>query len=75
MSGRPDRLIYMANQIAKFFAAQPEGAQGAAGHLRSFWDPRMRRELAAIADDHRADLRPLVLDVIPELHVETRSTT
>jgi formate dehydrogenase subunit delta len=47
-TARPDRLIYMANQIAKFFAAQPGDAGAAtANHLRSFWAPDMRAELGA----------------------------
>jgi formate dehydrogenase subunit delta len=47
-AGRPDRLIYMANQIARFFADQPgDPAAGTAGHLKNFWDPQMRAELAA----------------------------
>ena len=43
----PARLVYMANQIGKFFHAQGEGAAGAGveDHLRKFWDPRMRREI------------------------------
>jgi formate dehydrogenase subunit delta len=45
---RPDRLIYMANQIARFFTAQPEDAAAAtASHLRSYWAPEMRSELGA----------------------------
>ncbi|WP_293680655.1 formate dehydrogenase subunit delta [uncultured Phenylobacterium sp.] len=45
---RPERLIYMANQIAKFFAAQPgDPADGVANHLRSFWDPQMRADIVA----------------------------
>jgi formate dehydrogenase subunit delta len=48
MTGEPpERLIYMANQIARFFEAQPEGAAGAANHLKSFWDPQMRTEIIA----------------------------
>ena len=48
MTEKPDRLIYMANQIAKFFAAQPgDAAGGVATHLKSFWDPQMRAELVA----------------------------
>jgi len=48
----PDKLIYMANQIGKFFAAQDrdDGArawEGIATHLRRFWDPRMRNEIIA----------------------------
>jgi len=41
-------LITMANQIGDFFAAWPDQDQAraeVAGHLRRFWDPRMRRQL------------------------------
>ena len=43
----PDKMIYMANQIATFFKSQPEQgkAQKVAAHLNDFWDPRMRRQL------------------------------
>jgi len=39
-----DKLVYMANQIGKFFATQgPEqAAAGTADHIKKFWDPRMR---------------------------------
>ena len=48
----PDKLVYMANQIGKFFASQgrDDEATAVAGietHLRKFWDPRMRREIVA----------------------------
>lgn len=49
----PDKLVYMANQISKFFASQGEdvAVNGTAEHLKKFWDPRMRagilRHLAA----------------------------
>ena len=40
----PDRLIYMANHIGKFFESQrPDKAvPGISEHIRKFWDPRMR---------------------------------
>ena len=40
----PDRLIYMANQIGKFFESQGHGkaVPGISEHIRKFWDPRMR---------------------------------
>lgn len=43
------KLVYMANQIGKFFAAQgeSEAVAGVEDHLRRFWDPRMRREIVA----------------------------
>ncbi len=42
-----EKLVYMANQIAKFFAAQGEEAAvaGVADHIKKFWDPRMRAEI------------------------------
>lgn len=45
----PDRLTYMANQIARNFAAQGEAAAIAATaeHILAFWDPRMKAALLA----------------------------
>jgi len=47
---RIERLVSMANNIGAFFNAEPDKAEAArsvAGHLKRFWDPRMRRELIA----------------------------
>ena len=47
---RIDRLVSMANDIGAFFNAEPDKAEAArsvAGHLKRFWDPRMRREIVA----------------------------
>ena len=43
-----DRIVYMANQIARAFKSKGEaGAIAAtAEHIRNFWDPRMRKQLA-----------------------------
>ena len=43
------KLVYMANQIAGFFATLPEGhaAAGTAEHLRLYWAPTMRRDIQA----------------------------
>jgi formate dehydrogenase subunit delta len=44
-----ERLVQMANQIARFFESQPGREQAVAGiadHLRRFWDPRMRDGIA-----------------------------
>ena len=49
----PKKLVKMANEIAAFFAAEPEpkvALEGIAGHIRKFWEPRMRRELLAALD-------------------------
>ena len=44
-----DELVRMANQIADFFRPYPaeEADAGIDTHIRDFWDPRMRRQLAA----------------------------
>jgi formate dehydrogenase subunit delta len=47
------KLVAMANQIAMFFATEPVRAlavEGVVGHLKRFWEPRMRRELLAMHD-------------------------
>lgn len=43
-----ERLVQMANDIGRFFAAEPKRADaiaGIAGHISRFWDPRMRRQI------------------------------
>ena len=47
------KLVTMANQIASFFATEPDrkvAIAGTAGHIQKFWEPRMRRELLATFD-------------------------
>ena len=47
------KLVKMANDIAAFFAAEPErkaAVDGIAGHLKRFWEPRMRKEILAALD-------------------------
>ena len=42
------RLVRMANQIGDFFETEADHAAALgdiAGHIRRFWDPRMRREI------------------------------
>ena len=67
----PDKMIYMANQIAGFFATQPGDHQAAdvARHLKAFWDPRMLAQLYAHADAGGAGLLPTVLDAVTALQV------
>jgi len=45
-----ERLVGMANQIGRFFAADSDeeaGAKAIAEHLKSFWHPNMRRQIVA----------------------------
>ncbi|HML07164.1 MAG TPA: formate dehydrogenase subunit delta [Xanthobacteraceae bacterium] len=58
----PDKLVYMANQIGKFFTSQgqEQAAAGTADHLRKFWDPRMRAAIVAHLQAGGAGLDPVV---------------
>jgi formate dehydrogenase subunit delta len=64
----PLKLVKMANEIGSFFEAEPHrptALDGVAGHLKRFWDPRMRRELLAWVDARDGDgLSPLVLEAV-----------
>jgi formate dehydrogenase subunit delta len=43
-------LVRMANEIARFYDSEPDRAEAVNGvleHIQRFWDPRMRREIAA----------------------------
>jgi len=64
-----DKLIYMANQIAKFMESKPhgEGVALLASHINDFWEPRMRRHLFAVLDTGGAGLRPLVIEAAAKI--------
>jgi formate dehydrogenase subunit delta len=68
-----DRLVYMANQIGKFFASQgqaqgeADAVSGAADHLRKFWDPRMRAMILEHADKGGAGLDPVARKAVDRL--------
>jgi formate dehydrogenase subunit delta len=64
-----ERLIYMANQIGKFFESQGHDKEvaGVADHIRKFWDPRMRKQILAHFDAGGAGLDPNVRDAIEKL--------
>ena len=65
----PDRLIYMANQIGKFFRSQGDdkAVPGIAEHIRKFWDPRMRSAILAHLDAGGAELDPDVRSAVEKL--------
>jgi len=56
-------MIRMANQIAAYFEAYPrnEALEGIANHIKKFWDPRMRRQLAEYIDGGGEGLSPLAI--------------
>jgi formate dehydrogenase subunit delta len=48
------KLVKMVNEIASFFEAEPDrnvALEAVAGHLKRFWDPRMRREIVRFVDE------------------------
>ena len=65
----PDRLIYMANQIGKFFQilGHDKAVLGIAEHIKRFWDPRMRRAIFAHLDSDGTGLDPNVHEAIQTL--------
>ena len=65
----PEKMIYMANQIATFFNTQPEPdkAGKVAAHLNDFWDPRMRRQLLDHVASGGAGLDPVVIEAATQV--------
>jgi formate dehydrogenase subunit delta len=65
----PDKLAYMANQIARFFAHQGEAMAVAAiaDHMTKFWEPRMRAAIQAHLADGGEGLDPLVRRAVESL--------
>jgi formate dehydrogenase subunit delta len=63
-----DKLVMMANQIAKAFAARPEEAVSAtAGHMRAFWAPAMRARIVAHHQAGEPGLSPIAASAVAEL--------
>lgn len=64
------KLVTMANQIASFFATDPDRAAGVAStanHIQKFWEPRMRKELLAGFDAGKCDgLHELVVAAVQQ---------
>jgi formate dehydrogenase subunit delta len=66
----PDKLVYMANQIGRFFAHEgsEKGAVSTATHIRKFWDPRMRQTIFSHLDAGGDGLDPIPLRALQQLH-------
>jgi formate dehydrogenase subunit delta len=65
----PDKLVYMANQIGKFFASQGEekAVPLIADHLMKFWDPRMRQAILDYVKAGGEGLQPISLKAVRSL--------
>ncbi|NEV63917.1 formate dehydrogenase subunit delta [Thiorhodococcus minor] len=64
-------LVKMANRIGDFFGAWPDRDQAReeiAGHLRRFWDPRMRVEIIDyVESEGGAGLQDIVIEAVKAL--------
>ena len=58
-----EKLVYMANQIARNIApaADDAAADAVADHISHFWDPRMKQMIFAHIDAGATDLSPTAL--------------
>jgi formate dehydrogenase subunit delta len=68
-----NKLVYMANQIGKFFASQgdDEAVAGTAEHIKKFWDPRMLAAIFAHLAQGGAGLDPNVRAALEKLRAAT----
>jgi formate dehydrogenase subunit delta len=68
-TGKTDKLVRMANQIADFYAAmtEREAAEGAASHLSLYWTPKMIREIIAFADQGHPGLNLIAARAVDSL--------
>ncbi|WP_232664891.1 formate dehydrogenase subunit delta [Pseudonocardia sp. TRM90224] len=59
-------FVRLANDIAVQFAHRPveEAASEIAGHVRAFWDPRMRRDLYAFVERGDEGLEPAAVRAV-----------
>lgn len=64
-----DKLVHMANQIARAFAALPpdKAAAKLAEHINNFWEPRMRRQLFALLAAEPGRFTPVVHAATPRI--------
>ena len=65
-----ERLVDMVNDIANFFASEPDhalGVAGVAGHIRRYWEPRMRKQMLAHLEAGGHGLSDLAREGVQEL--------
>jgi len=67
MSSTADRLIYMANQIARNLATMGDDAAAltTANHIKQYWEPRM---IAQIKGTDQSALSPIAARAIGLIH-------
>jgi len=63
------RLIYMANQIGRNFAAigHDHAVAATADHFVRYWDPRMKGRIAELVADGSGRLEPIAAAAVAQL--------
>ena len=72
----PDKLIYMANQIARSFQSRTydEAVAATAEHISSFWEPRMRAQLFRLMAEDGTRFEAVVRDARPRIRPVKQTT-
>lgn len=67
-------IVRMTNQIVDFFQSYPHdvAVKETAGHIRSFWDPRMRSQLFELLAAGGQGLSPIALEAARSLAAEQK---
>ena len=67
--GQDQKLVYMVNQIATFFAHEPDdvAVEEISAHLRKFWEARMRAKITALAGTGAHGLSPRAFAAVKRL--------
>ena len=64
------RLVAMANDISNFFGSDPDpeaAAEQVAGHLKKFWEPRMREEIRRYVSAGGMGLSSIAIQAVKKL--------
>jgi len=72
MMSPDEKLIHMANQIARNFAVEGHDAAvtATATHIGKYWDPRMRARIAALLRADEASLDAIARTAVGTLRTE-----
>ena len=63
----PEKLVYMANQIARNLALDPDPVGTLEQHIRAFWSPRMKDMAFALLDDAGTAFDPAAREALVRL--------
>ncbi|MES1934219.1 formate dehydrogenase delta subunit [Salinisphaera shabanensis T35B1] len=70
-----DKMVRQANQIAQYFSVYPQARaeEGVHGHIRKFWEPRIRTQLIEYVAAGGNGLHELVHTAVDSLRDEPSS--